>query len=49
MGDEFEGLFPEFPILFFHEDPEEKRQRIEGAQPPLGRSSGQCPRRDSRG
>ncbi len=27
--------FPEgLPVLFFHEDPEEKRQRIEGARPP---------------
>lgn len=36
MSDEFEGPIPEFgfPILFFHEDPDEKRQRIEGAQPP---------------
>lgn len=34
MSEEFEGPFPGFPVLFFHEDPEEKRQRIEGARPP---------------
>ena len=33
MSDEFDGPFPG-PILFFHEHPDEKRQRIEGAQPP---------------
>src|SRR5216683_4009774 len=33
MSDEFDGPFPG-PILYFYEDPEEKRQRIEGAQPP---------------
>jgi hypothetical protein len=28
--------FPEgLPVGFFHEDPEERRQRIEGARPPL--------------
>jgi len=33
MSDVFDGPFPG-PILYFYEDPEEKRQRIEGAQPP---------------
>ena len=33
MSDELNGPFPG-PILYFYEDPEEKRQRIEGAQPP---------------
>jgi hypothetical protein len=34
MSDESEGPFPGFPMLFFYEDPEKERQRIEGAQPP---------------
>src|SRR5262250_2259503 len=34
MSDEFEWPIRGFPVLFFHEDPDEKRQRIEGAQPP---------------
>jgi hypothetical protein len=34
VSDEFEGPFADLPILFLHEDPEEKRLRIEGAQPP---------------
>jgi hypothetical protein len=34
MSDEFEGPFADPSILFFHKDPEEKRPRIEGAQPP---------------
>jgi len=33
MSDEFNGPFPG-PILYFYDDPEKKRQRIEGAQPP---------------
>jgi HEAT repeats len=33
MSEEFDGL-DSGPILIFYEDPDEKRQRIEGAQPP---------------
>jgi hypothetical protein len=34
MSDEFEWPSDGFRILFVHEDADEKRQRIEGAQPP---------------
>jgi hypothetical protein len=33
MDDEPPELLRDLPVLFFYEDPEEKRQRVDGAQP----------------